>query len=166
MANTQLDIERVCNQIKNLLLEKNRKYGDSALEPVRVMSSANAVEQLLVRIDDKLSRIQRGAGLIANDEDVIQDLIGYFVLLKIAVERDNQNAFLDAAEANVETEKFFLTEDVYSSVCSANEADFLWDPTTGPIEPPEDCIQAAQPVELETQDDISFDPPLYENPYS
>lgn len=75
----------VCDEIKELLLDKNAKYGDSALNPSRVFSRASKVEQILVRIDDKLSRIQRGAGLVAKDEDVINDLIGYLVLLKIAL---------------------------------------------------------------------------------
>ena len=38
-----------------------------------------------MRIDDKLNRIQQGAGLLDEDEDVIVDLIGYLVLLKIAL---------------------------------------------------------------------------------
>jgi hypothetical protein len=77
----------VCDLVKNLLLDKNKKYGDSALNPVRIFSQATEIEQLLVRIDDKLSRIQKGAGLVANDEDIIQDLIGYLVLLKIATSK-------------------------------------------------------------------------------
>lgn len=85
---TQNDIRLVCEQIEELLLAKNAKYGDSALEPVRIFSKATAVEQLLVRIDDKLSRISKGAGLLATDEDVLQDLIGYLVLLKIAKRRE------------------------------------------------------------------------------
>ena len=84
-------ITDACDSIKTLLLEKNRKYGDSALSPMRVFSKASSVEQLLVRIDDKLSRIQKGAGLVAADEDVIQDLIGYLVLLKIALGRPEAN---------------------------------------------------------------------------
>ena len=64
-----------------MLIEKNRAYGNSALEPVRVFSRASAVEQLLVRIDDKLSRLARGA---AAGEDVVRDLVGYLVLLLIA----------------------------------------------------------------------------------
>ena len=51
-------------------------------------SKASAVEQILVRIDDKLNRIKKGAGLVANDEDVIQDLIGYLVLLKIGLKHE------------------------------------------------------------------------------
>ena len=90
MLDTQADIALVCNQIKELLLEKNRKYGDSALTPSRIFSKADSIEQLLVRIDDKLSRIQKGAGLLANDEDIIQDLIGYLVLLKIAIARSTE----------------------------------------------------------------------------
>ena len=89
MLDTQTEISLVCNQIKELLLEKNKKYGDSALDPSRIFSKADPIEQLLVRIDDKLNRIQKGAGLLAADEDIIQDLIGYLVLLKIAIERKN-----------------------------------------------------------------------------
>lgn len=85
---TQDHISLICDDIKQLLIEKNQKYGDSALEPNRIFSKASSVEQILVRIDDKLNRIQKGAGLLANDEDVISDLIGYLVLLKIALKRN------------------------------------------------------------------------------
>jgi hypothetical protein len=86
---TQKLIESTCDSIKNMLLEKNKKYGDSALSPVRVFSKADAVEQILVRIDDKLSRISKGAGLVADDEDVVNDLIGYLILLKVAKQQDS-----------------------------------------------------------------------------
>jgi hypothetical protein len=87
---TQTHISMICDQIKELLLEKNSKYGDSALNPARIFSKADATEQILVRIDDKLNRIQKGAGLLANDEDVVNDLIGYLVLLKISLARNSQ----------------------------------------------------------------------------
>ena len=86
-AQSQLQIASICDEIKELLLGKNQKYGDSALNPARIFSQASAEEQILVRIDDKLNRIQKGAGLLATDEDVIMDLIGYLVLLKIASKR-------------------------------------------------------------------------------
>jgi len=88
MEQTQQDIARVCDKVKNLLLEKNMKYGDSALNPIRIMSQASNVEQILVRIDDKLNRLKQGQNLLFDDEDVIMDLIGYYVLLKIAIDRD------------------------------------------------------------------------------
>lgn len=84
--NNALKIAKVCDEVKDLLLSKNQRYGDSALNPIRIFSKASSTDQLLVRIDDKLSRIARGVGLIAEDEDVIQDLIGYLVLLKIAMD--------------------------------------------------------------------------------
>lgn len=71
-----------------MLQEKNIAYGDSALDPVRVFSKANAIEQLLVRIDDKLSRFARGTDYPGDND--IDDLIGYLVLLKIAKERHGQ----------------------------------------------------------------------------
>ncbi len=89
MTDTQVEIAAICDDVKELLLYKNQKYGNSALEPARIFSKASAVEQLLVRIDDKLNRIQKGAGLIGEDEDVIMDLIGYLVLLKIGLKRQS-----------------------------------------------------------------------------
>jgi len=85
MTDTQIEIAKVCDDIKELLLYKNKKYGNSALKPSRIFSKSSAVEQLLVRIDDKLNRVSKGAGLIGEDEDVIMDLIGYLVLLKIGL---------------------------------------------------------------------------------
>ncbi len=79
--NTQIEIEKTCDEIKQLLLEKNRKYGDSALNPVRIFAKSDATEQLKVRIDDKLNRLKN----LQEDEteDTITDLIGYLILLKI-----------------------------------------------------------------------------------
>lgn len=84
-ANFATEVNAVTSAIAVLLVEKNEAYGNSALDPVRVFSKASAEEQLLVRIDDKLSRIQRGHEYA--DEDTVNDLIGYLVLLKIARNR-------------------------------------------------------------------------------
>ena len=83
---TEQDIERVMSGIQKMLIDKNRAYGDSALEPMRVFSKSDTIEQLYVRIDDKLSRVQRGHEYPG--DDTIFDLIGYLVLLLIAKERD------------------------------------------------------------------------------
>jgi hypothetical protein len=82
---TEESIDRVVSEIKEMLIAKNRAYGDSALEPVRVFSKAETVEQLYVRIDDKLSRVKRGHEYPG--DDTISDLIGYLVLLLIAKEK-------------------------------------------------------------------------------
>tara|TARA_B100001250_G_scaffold168424_1_gene145118 strand:- start:548 stop:829 length:282 start_codon:yes stop_codon:yes gene_type:complete len=78
----QIRIEETCDKIKNLLIEKNRSYGDSALSPVRVFSKASAEEQLLVRLDDKISRIARGKEFPG--DDTLMDLAGYLVLLLVS----------------------------------------------------------------------------------
>ena len=87
---SQIKIAQVCDDIKALLIEKNAKYGDSALSPLRIMSQASPVEQILVRIDDKLNRIKQG-NILEDDEDVVSDLIGCFVLLKIALSSSYNN---------------------------------------------------------------------------
>jgi hypothetical protein len=74
-------VQRECDAVAAMLIEKNRAYGNSALDPVRIFSQADRLEQLKVRIDDKLSRIAKGH---AAGEEVVGDLIGYLVLLRIA----------------------------------------------------------------------------------
>lgn len=71
--------------IGEMLIQKNASYGDAALSPLRIFSRADAVEQIRVRIDDKLSRIARGDERF--NEDTEQDLLGYMVLLRIASKR-------------------------------------------------------------------------------
>lgn len=83
-----------CNAIKGMLLEKNARYGDSAMQPRRIFSRADHLEQLKVRIDDKLSRIAT-MGPDSEDEDTTADLIGYLVLLRIARRRARQGVDID-----------------------------------------------------------------------
>jgi len=72
-------------KIAQMLVEKNKKYGNSALKPIRIFSRSTSIEQLLVRIDDKLSRIKTAN--TDEDEDVLLDLIGYLYLLIIAKDK-------------------------------------------------------------------------------
>ena len=75
-------VDEVCEHIADLLKSKNRKYGDAALNPKRIFSKSDTLEQLNVRIDDKLSRIANRQN--DEDEDVELDLIGYLILKRIA----------------------------------------------------------------------------------
>jgi hypothetical protein len=71
-----------CIALAAMLVEKNIAYGDSALSPMRVFAKGiDAKSQILVRLDDKLSRLARGS---AAGEDVILDLLGYLILYRIA----------------------------------------------------------------------------------
>jgi len=77
----EVRLECILNDIRVMLVSKNTAYGNSALDPVRIFSTTNPVEQIKVRIDDKLSRLVRGS---AAGEDVATDLIGYLILLRMA----------------------------------------------------------------------------------
>lgn len=80
----QEQLDAVLNEVRSMLIQKNQAYGDAALNPVRIFSKVDPLEQLKVRIDDKLSRLARGeqAG-----EDVIHDLLGYLVIYRIQMNR-------------------------------------------------------------------------------
>jgi hypothetical protein len=92
MNDTEQQINAVCNQIKTLLLLKNKAYGDSALEPVRIFSKNSSIDGLLVRIDDKLSRI-KNMGVSSASEDTLMDLIGYLILLKIQLNKSMSSGY-------------------------------------------------------------------------
>ena len=80
---TQNSIKWTCNEIRDLLLSKNKAYGDSAIEPDNIFSKLDNAQAICARIDDKLSRI-KNRGLDDATEDTLDDLIGYLILLKIA----------------------------------------------------------------------------------
>jgi hypothetical protein len=75
------EILRECLEIAEMLIKKNISYGNSALNPVRIFSKADPKEQIMVRLDDKLSRI-KNAESFPGDND-IEDMIGYLVLYKL-----------------------------------------------------------------------------------
>ena len=85
-ANFAWHLDKVTEQITTLLKEKNAAYGDSALNPLNVFSKLDAVESLLVRMDDKIARI-KNKGITDKTEDTVDDLIGYLLLLKMALEK-------------------------------------------------------------------------------
>ena len=82
-SDSEFQIKEVTNQLQELLIKKNRAYGNSALEPLNIFSNQNAVDSLCARLDDKLSRI-KNKGLNDKTEDTLFDLAGYLVLLIIA----------------------------------------------------------------------------------
>lgn len=75
-------VREVLIEVEAMLLEKNRKYGNSALQPIRVFSRAGPLEQLDVRLDDKLSRLQSRQD--DDTEDAERDTLGYLVLKEVA----------------------------------------------------------------------------------
>lgn len=90
---TQQKIRAVGQEIIDLLIEKNESYGDSALEPANVFADGSAVDNICARIDDKLMRIKT-QGFRGYGEDNVKDLIGYLILLKIAIEDEKDEPHL------------------------------------------------------------------------
>jgi len=76
-------IDTECENIKALLIAKNKAYGNSFAEPANIFCKLSAEEQINVRIDDKLNRIAKGRQTEDVQEDTIADLIGYLVLLRV-----------------------------------------------------------------------------------
>lgn len=81
-------IEEKCENLKQFLKEKNRKYGNSALEGVGIFSNNDSDASSFIRlsIDHKLKRLK--SDQLDDDEDVIKDLIGYLILLMVAEDKE------------------------------------------------------------------------------
>jgi len=92
---TKNDIVRICDNTKNLLIKKNKAYGDSALNPLGVFGNGDAVTSLGARMDDKLMRL-KSLGMGKDSVDTLYDLHGYITLLIIAIERKENINSMDS----------------------------------------------------------------------
>ncbi len=81
-------LDKVTESITNLLKEKNVAYGNTALKPLGIFSKLGAAEAIKARIDDKLARISN-KGLNDDTEDTARDLVGYLLLLLMAMEKES-----------------------------------------------------------------------------
>ncbi len=82
LTQTQQGIMQVFNSMKDVVIEKNRRYGDAALAPKQIFSKLDAGEGIKVRIDDKISRIMNNGGAIRKND--VADLMGYLALLSVS----------------------------------------------------------------------------------
>lgn len=92
ITQVQKDISETCESLKRFLIEKNRRYGNSALEPINVFSKLNPEEGMKLRMDDKVKRIKNSSELRKND---VVDLIGYLTLMCVHKEWKNFDDLLD-----------------------------------------------------------------------
>ena len=82
-------LDKVAKSVTDLLKEKNAAYGNTALSPLGIFSKLGAAEAIKARIDDKLARIAN-RGLNDDTEDTARDLVGYLLLLLMAIERKGE----------------------------------------------------------------------------
>lgn len=86
---SQDKIKKVFDSVRAIVLEKNRRYGDSALSPLSIFGKHinsepdQSTKSILVRLDDKLNRVKNSDCLRRND---VIDIIGYLGIL--AVDKD------------------------------------------------------------------------------
>ena len=85
---TEYLIKKIGEEVTELLLKKNADYGDTANNPISIFSKLDSIEAISARIDDKLSRI-KNKGINDNTEDTVTDLIGYLILLKVQLRKQN-----------------------------------------------------------------------------
>jgi hypothetical protein len=71
----------VLNNVSDVLIEKNRRYGNAALEPIGLFYKGDSTTSITIRIDDKISRVRNAGELRKND---MFDLLGYSLLLGIS----------------------------------------------------------------------------------
>ena len=79
---SQKKIIEVCDSMKDLLLYKNKKYGDSALNPKNIFYKGDSTNSIKIRLDDKLGRVMNSGETRVND---VCDIIGYCVLLLVSM---------------------------------------------------------------------------------
>lgn len=95
-TDTQQKLIDVLDGMKNLLLYKNRKYGDSAINPKQIFYKGDATNSILIRLDDKLGRIKSNTEEQPRVNDVA-DIIGYCTLLLVSmgVTSEDLKKFMD-----------------------------------------------------------------------
>lgn len=84
MTGTQQEICNIMDAMKDLLLYKNQKYGDSAINPNNIFYKGDSMNSILIRLDDKIGRIKSNPDTTPRTNDVA-DVIGYCTLLLISM---------------------------------------------------------------------------------
>ena len=83
-TDTQLKISEILDAMKDLLLYKNIKYGDSAINPKKIFYKGDSTNSILIRVDDKIGRVMSNPDEKPRTNDVA-DIIGYCTLLLISM---------------------------------------------------------------------------------
>jgi len=84
-------IETICDEVKELLIRKNRDYGDSFAKQF----AKYGVLSGMIRMDDKMSRLDNLVGGASDSvgeslEDSMCDLAGYAILTLLELRKSNE----------------------------------------------------------------------------
>lgn len=81
----------------DLLRYKNKKYGDSILNPTLIFPVDDTLSCVYVRLNDKFARLSNQA--TGDDEDVVRDIVGYLLFLLYMLDCAEEERALDADAA-------------------------------------------------------------------
>lgn len=147
-------INHECSTLAEMLIQKNRSYGNSALMPIRFFSSLGWQSGLYVRMDDKVSRILNSPD--SYSEDPVNDLLGYGILVRVGLR-------LQASDSSDSQESLRIAATERDEILSQMEPFHPRPPLVHPMIPrPEDCFPC---VEYHTStDNVSDSCPENLNP--
>ena len=95
-------IKQKCDEIRDLLLEKNRSYGNAVFNK-GVLFDVEPMYAIQARINDKLNRIKSKNNYLSEND--LMDITGYFILLQVL--RDEMyNKKEDTLDSNVTTYEY------------------------------------------------------------
>ena len=83
-TSTQQKIKDILSGMTDLLLYKNKKYGDSAINPKKIFYKGDSTNSILIRLDDKIGRVMSNTEEKPRVNDVA-DIIGYCTLLLVSM---------------------------------------------------------------------------------
>lgn len=81
-------IRKKCNEIRDLLLQKNESYGNAVFDK-GVLFNVDPMYAIQARINDKLNRI-KNSNTYLSENDLI-DVTGYLILLQVHMEEVDRN---------------------------------------------------------------------------
>ena len=123
MNEFRTECAKIAANVVNLLTEKNVQYGDSAFDPIRMFSPLGPDAGLRVRVDDKLSRLLRGNADMESDTDVIDDLIGYFILLRMSMDKEAEEYAIEEEFAAINKIAEMVDEEHPDLLCDTPTAE-------------------------------------------
>tara|TARA_R110002167_G_scaffold12602_8_gene53549 strand:- start:717 stop:1061 length:345 start_codon:yes stop_codon:yes gene_type:complete len=100
-------IKQKCNEVRDLLLSKNKSYGNSVFER-GVVFDVEPIYAIKARINDKLNRLRNNDRTFSSEND-LQDLTGYLILLQVMID-DVKSKGTDAPLTEVKEEKIYFYE--------------------------------------------------------
>ena len=102
----QEEIRKKCDEIRDLLIEKNKSYGNSVFDK-GVLFSVDPMYAIQARINDKLNRIKSKETYMSEND--LMDLTGYLVLLQVYMDEVDRkmSETIKATEAYPEGETPF-----------------------------------------------------------